>query len=262
MRHLINILVACVLPLGFPGTAATEDAADLAQKLSNPVADLISVPYQFNYDNDVGPSNGSRWYMNFQPVVPISLGDNWNLISRTIVPFVANESIVPGTSPSGVGNVLQSFFFSPKQPTRGGMIWGLGPVFSLPTSTDEQFGPDQFAAGITGVALRVDKRWTYGALANQLWNVGGDTDISNLFVQPFVSYTTPTAWSFTLNSESNYNWVDDEASVPINFLVSKLVNLGDQPVSIGGGVRYWADSAPTDPEGFGLRFLVTFLYPK
>ena len=262
MKHYLHLAMAALAAVGFSGAAAADDS-DLAQKLSNPVSDLISVPFQFNYDNDIGPADGSRWQMNFQPVVPISLNSNWNVISRTIVPLVAADGIVPGTSPSGVGNILQSFFFSPKQPTKGGLIWGAGPAFNLPTSNNPQFGPDQFAAGVTGVALKVNKRWTFGVLANQLWSVGGSTDISNLYVQPFAAYTTPKAWTFTLNSESNYNWLNDEASVPFNFVVSKLVRLGGkQPVSIGAGARYWAKSAPTDPEGWGFRFIVTFLYPK
>lgn len=254
-------LAACAV-FGLSGTAAANDA-ELAQKLSNPVADLISVPFQFNYDRKIGPNDGSRWLLNFQPVVPISLNENWNVISRTIVPLEAANGLVPGTSPTGIGNVLQSFFFSPKKPTKGGLIWGAGPVFSLPTSSNPQFGPSELAVGITGVVLKASKGWTYGVLANQLWNTGGSTDISNLYVQPFLSYTTPKAWTFSVNTETNYDWLNDEASVPINLQVSKLVKLGGkQPLSIGGGVRYWAQSAPTDPEGVGFRITATFLFPK
>ncbi|SDD63043.1 hypothetical protein [Ruegeria marina] len=132
----------------------------------------------------------------------------------------------------------------------------------MPTSTDPQFGPDQFAAGITGVVLKQNGPWTVGALANHLWNLGGSTDISDTFFQPFVTYTTPTAWTFSLNTETNHNWISDEASVPINAVASKLVRIGRQPVSIGAGVRYWADTPAGGPEGWGLRLTVTLLYPK
>lgn len=266
MRVVLRFAFLAALAAALPATARAEDATDLAKKLANPVASLISVPFQFNYDDGLGATNGGhRWLVNFQPVIPISLGEDWNLISRTIIPFIANDNVVPSTSPSGVGNITQSFFFSPKAPTRGGLIWGVGPVLVLPTSTDTQFGPDQFAAGITGVVLRQTGPWTIGVLANQVWDVGGGStnDINNTYLQPLVSYTTHKAWTFTLNSESNYDWVSDQASVPINFMVSKVAKLGGrQPISIGGGIRYWANPAPNGPEGWGARLIVTFLYPK
>ncbi|WP_406647206.1 transporter [Aliisedimentitalea scapharcae] len=237
----------------------------MAKELSNPVASLISVPFQFNYDSGYGPSgSGKRTFMNLQPVVPISLGDNWNLISRTIIPLIDQQDFVPGTSQNGIGDIVQSLFLSPKQPTKGGLIWGVGPAFLLPTGGNT-LGADQFAAGITGVVLKQSGPWTYGGLANHLWDVGkgsGSTDISTTFVQPFLSYTTPDAWTFTLNSETTYDWIRKDTALPVNFVVTKLVNIGDQPVSIGAGVRYWADSTTNGPDGWGARLVLTFLFPK
>ncbi|NIZ60665.1 hypothetical protein DL239_06705 [Sedimentitalea sp. CY04] len=239
-------------------------AQKLAKQLSNPVASLISVPYQFNYDEGLGASgNGHRTTMNLQPVVPISIGANWNLISRTIIPFIDQKDVVPGTRQSGIGDVVQSFFFSPKEPTSGGLIWGAGPAFLLPTG-ESGLSSEKFAAGITGVVLKQSGPWTYGALANHLWDVSGSgsADINNTFFQPFVSYTTPTAWTFALNTEATYDWSADEASVPVNFTVTKLTQIAGNPVSVGGGVRYWADSAPNGPSGWGGRVSLTFLFPK
>jgi len=242
------------------------DAEELAKKLSNPIASLISVPYQFNYDQGYGPTGtGTRSVVNFQPVVPISIGDNWNLISRTIIPFITQDDVVPGVSQSGVGDIVQSVFFSPKAPTKGGLIWGVGPVFLLPTATDN-LGANQFAAGVTGVVLKQAGPWTIGGLANHLWSVGdtsgSGTKISATFVQPFVSYTTPDAWTFSANTESTYDWVSDTWSVPLNFNVSKLVSIAGQPVSIGAGARYWAQSPTGGPSGWGARLNMTFLFPK
>ncbi|MEY8839082.1 transporter [Cribrihabitans sp. XS_ASV171] len=243
--------------------AQERSSADLAKQLSNPIASLISVPFQLNYDRGIGPTDqGSRYTLNVQPVIPIDLNENWNLISRTIVPFISQSDVLPGSSQDGVGDVVQSFFFSPKEPTRGGLIWGAGPAFLLPTG-GTSLGADQFAAGITAVGLKQSGPWTYGALANHLWDVGGgSTDISSTFLQPFVSYTTPDAWTFTLNSETTYDWVNDDTSLPVNFVVSKLTQIGNQPVSIGLGARYWVDSTTNGPEGWAARFVLTFLYPR
>jgi hypothetical protein len=239
--------------------------AELAQQLSNPVASLISVPFQFNFDENIGPSDeGRRTIVNVQPVVPFSIGEDWNLIARTIVPFIDQRDVIPGTSQSGIGDIVQSLFFSPKRPTAGGTIWGVGPVFLLPWGSSD-LSSDQFAAGPTGVVLRQAGGWTYGALANHLWDVGGGTDatrINQTFFQPFVTYTTDNAWTFAFNTETTYNWETDEASVPLNLTASKLTTGLGRPISIGGGLRYWAESPEFGPEGWGARLIVTFLFPR
>ena len=240
------------------------DTQDLAKQLSNPVADLVSVPFQLNYDSNIGANDsGSRWTLNVQPVAPFSLNANWNLISRTIIPIVSTDGIPFGDgTETGLGDTVQSFFFSPKEPTASGWIWGVGPVLVLPTSTDNRFGAGEWGAGITAVALKQSGPWTYGALANHIVDIGADVDISATFLQPFVSYTTPTLWTYTVNTEATYDWEAEEWGVPINAMLSKLVMFGDQPVSIGGGVRYWADSTTNGPEGWGARLIATFLFPK
>lgn len=249
---------------------AGDDAEALAKKLSNPVAALISVPFQFNRDEDIGPlQEGERTFLNFQPVVPVTLSEDWNLISRTIVPVTfEQDEIFPGAGDqSGLGDIVQSVFFSPKEPTAGGLIWGLGPVVLLPTASDPLLGADQWAAGPTAVGLKQAGPWTFGALANHLWGFKekGKDDRSELnatFVQPFVSYTTPTAWTYTLNSEATYDWHGSDWSVPLNALVTRLTRLGGLPLSVGFGLRYWVEHAENGPEGLGLRFVVTPLFPK
>lgn len=247
-------------------SAQADDAKDLATQLSNPVSSLISVPFQYNYDEGYGANDGHRNLVNFQPVVPFSISENWNVISRTIVPFIEQTDIAgPSGTQSGTGDTVQSFFFSPKNPGPGGVIWGVGPAFNIPTASDDMLGSGKWAVGPTGVVLVQKHGWTYGALANHLWSFAGDddrSDINNTYLQPLLSYTTDDAWSFTVNSESNYNWETEEWSVPFNFMVAKVVKMGEQPVSLQVGARYWADTPESGPEGWGARAAVTFLYPK
>jgi hypothetical protein len=240
--------------------------ADLAKKLSNPVASLISVPFQFNYDSGYGPLDGDRAVLNIQPVIPISINDDWNVISRTILPFIWQNDIAGNSgSQFGLGDITQSFFFSPKEPGPGGIVWGAGPVFLLPTATDTMLGSGKWGLGPTAVVLKQDGPWTYGALANHIWSVAGNSDrpdISSTFLQPFISYTTPDAWTFSLNTESTYDWKNDQWAVPINFSVAKLLKFGEQPVSFQVGARYWAEAPENGPNGWGFRAGITFLFPQ
>jgi hypothetical protein len=256
------------------GARAQSDDQELAKKLSNPIASLISVPLQLNFDRGIGQlERGKKWTLNIQPVIPFTLNADWNLISRTIVPVVSQNDILnpfgifPGSgNQSGLGDITQSLFFSPSQPSAGGIIWGIGPVLVLPSGTDPLLSGRQWAAGPTAVALTQFSGFTVGVLANHVWSFAKtESDarqISQSFVQPFVSYTTRDAWTFTLNAESTYNWRTDQFTVPINFSVSKLLKFGAQPVSLSAGVGYYAVSPQGGPQGFRGRLVMTFLFPK
>ncbi len=238
--------------------------ADLAKQLSNPVANLISVPLQFNTNSGYLDGDGYQNLLNIQPVIPFSISEDWNVISRTIVPWIDQDGVVPGAGhQQGFGTITQSFFFSPKAPTSGGLVWGAGPVITTP-SLEEGLGADDWGVGATVVGLKQSNGWTIGFLGNHVWSVGAaeGQEFSQSYLQPFISYTTPKATTFGLNTESTYNWLTEEWSVPINLTVAQLVKVGGRPVSFTAGVRYWADSPEGGPQDWGARAVVTYLFPK
>lgn len=243
------------------------DDTELAKKALNPIAAMISVPIQINYDRGIGPTgDGSKTVINIQPVIPISLNSDWNVISRTIVPLIDQRNSLPDGSAdaSGVGDVTQSFFFSPKQPTSNGWIWGVGPVLLLPTASDSLLGGKKWGLGPTAVILKQANGWTYGMLANHIWSVAGNKDrnnISSTFAQPFLSYTTKKSTSFGINAETSYDWKSKQWSVPLNLTVTQLLKVGKQPLSLQAGARYWAKSPDNGPQGWGFRLSVTMLFP-
>jgi hypothetical protein len=268
---LVSAVMFTAMIAWSPGARAQNDQ-ELANKLANPVSDLMSFPFQLNYDDNIGPQeNGSKYTLNIQPVIPKPISPSWNIISRTILPIINQKDVAPGSgTESGFGDTTQSFFFSPKAPTAGGWIWGVGPAIVLPTASQDSLGSGKWSIGPTAVALKQTRvqsggAWTYGALVNQVWSVAGESDrqyVSNAFLQPFLAYTTPKAWTYTVNSESNYNWRTNDWSTPINLQISKIVRFGKLPVQIGGGVRYWV-STPENvgPKDWGLRFFITPMVP-
>lgn len=252
-------------PASVPTTGSGEGGdTELAKKLSNPISSLISVPFQFNFDQGLGPKESDRLTLNVQPVIPMSLNADWNLIVRTIVPIVYQESPATGiNSEFGLGDTVQSFFFSPVKPFHG-WIWGAGPVFLWPTASHGELGSEKWGAGPTAVLLKQHQGWTYGILANHIWSFAGDDsrpEVNATFLQPFIAHTWPTATTLTLNTESTFDWREDEWTVPLNLSISQVLRIGKQPVSVQAGPRYYLESPDGGPE-WGVRFVFTLLFPR
>ena len=224
MKRNLMICVVCVAAMlaasSLWAAEGSDEQAELAKKLNNPIASLISVPLQSNWDFGIeAPDEAKkipglhfrdayRYTLNVQPVIPISISKDWNVIVRTIVPIIHAESPIKELDDrDGLGDIVQSFFFSPKAPTSGGWIWGVGPVFLYPSGTDG-LSSRKWGAGPTAVLLKQESGWTYGILANHIWSFSGPglNDVNSTFLQPFVAYTTKTYTTFTLNTESSYDW--------------------------------------------------------
>ena len=261
-----TLLAMCAALFCMTEPAQADDAqAELAKQTQNPVANLTSVPIKLDWDTDIGPANADRSTYVIQPVIPFTLNDQWNVISRTITPVYidAQSPVQGGRNAYGMGDILQSFFFSPKSATASGWILGGGPALSLPTG-DDGLTSDKFSIGPTAVALKQQNGWTYGALWNHLWSVSGDDDarqVNTDFIQPFLSFTTKTFTTFGINTESTYNWKTEDWTVPVNVSVSQLLKIGQQPLNFQVGYRKYVGSPPGQQD-WGLRFQVTLLFPK
>jgi hypothetical protein len=270
----IGLSVSLAVP-AFAQTHAPDDEgssqAELAKKLQNPVANLISVPIQNNWDFGIGPANAMQYTANIQPVIPFSISKDWNIITRTILPVIYQEALDNNPkaplslreSHAGLGDTTQSFFLSPKEPWHD-WILGAGPVGYYPTATETELGGGKWGAGPTVVALQQEHGFTYGILANHIWSFAGQQDrsyISKTFLQPFFTYTTKTYTTVGLNTESTYDWENRQWTVPLNFFAQQLVKIGKHPVAFEFGYRYYAEKPNGGPD-WGLRFQITFLFPK
>lgn len=234
--------------------------ADLAQLLSDPIAPIGNLRLQYDHDRAPG-LQGSVDRATFVTLatLPIRIGDRWNLVTRTFLPAFWQQDPVSGVTESGIGDLFPAFFLSPIA-AENDLNWGAGVVFQLRTSGSERFANEKWGLGPTVAATNRHGPWTIGVLADHLWSVGGDAgrpDYSQSFLQPMVHYTRADAWTFGISSEAVYDWKGKQWSIPAVLSAAKTLRVGDRQLQFGAGLRYWAESPPAGPEGWGLRIFMT-----
>ncbi len=270
-RTLLCLLpVAATLGLAGPALAQSQDAAALARAAQNPVADMVSLPFQFNFNFDTGPYERTQEILNIQPVWPISLNDDWNLITRTIVPLVSQPAFSPGQDrENGFGDVNFSAFFSPKKPTSGGLIWGVGPALILNTASDDRLGQGAWSAGPTAVFLKMQGSWVIGALLSNVWSLSTDDgrpDVNQFLVQPFINYNFPNHPGRYLSYSPiiTANWEADSGNtwtIPVGLAIGQIMKFGKQPVNLQLG--YWYNvERPDYASRYQIRAQLVFMFPK
>ena len=237
---------------------------DLAKKSQNPIADLVSLPFQSNTNFNSGPFNRTQEILNIQPVVPMHLNEDWNVISRTIIPLVSQPDPLRDSSTNGIGDITQSLFLSPVNP--GKLIWGVGPVFTVPSASDPILGTGKVLFGPTAVFLMTPGHWVLGVLLNNQWSVGGNPlrpAVNTGLAQPFVNYNMEHGWYLTSSPIITVNWLaasGEKWTVPVGGGFGRIFRVGDQPVSASIQAFYNVER-PTGTSDWQLRTFVSLLFP-
>lgn len=259
------IALAGIFALTAPALAEERSTDDLAKAAQNPVADMVSLPFQSNTNFGTGPYRGTAEVINIQPVIPIHLNDDWNLITRTILPLMGMPRMSPTLdSTSGLGDLNPTVFLSPANP--GGIIWGVGPTMSMPTATDRILGTGKWSAGPAAVALVTPGRWVIGVLVNNMWSFAGPDDrkrVNQLTAQYFVNYNLPGGWYLTSSPIITANWVakaGQQWTVPFGGGIGRVFKVAGQPVNAQIGAYYNA-VRPSDGARWQLRAQLSLLFP-
>jgi hypothetical protein len=262
---IILALAASSVACSTPASAEDQSTEALAKAAQNPVADMISVPFQNNTNFRTGPYHGTADVLNIQPVVPFHLNEDWNIITRTIVPVMGMPRMSP-TEPSafGLGDINPTVFLSPSKP--GDIIWGVGPTMSAPSATDKILGTGKWSAGPAVVALVMPGHWVIGALVNNMWSFAGDYDrkrVSQLTAQYFVNYNLPEGWYLTSSPIITANWVarpGQQWTVPFGGGFGRVFRIERQPLNFQIAAYYNA-VRPSEASKWQLRAQLSFLFP-
>ena len=248
---------------------ADDDAAALAKAVQNPIASLVSVPFQWNINLETGPQEKTQHVLNIQPVLPFELNENLNLITRTIVPLISQPAFGQGQSrEGGLGDIQFSAFFSPKKPGPGGWIWGAGPVLQFNTASDDRLGQGVWGIGPTAVALKMSGPWVVGGLINNVWSFtedSGRADVNKMLIQPFINYNfadKPGRYvTFAPIITADWKADDDKWVIPLGMGIGQVMKIGKQPVNIQASAYYNVER-PDNAAKYQIRLQIQLMFPK
>jgi hypothetical protein len=249
-------------------THAEMSAEELAKLAQNPVGNLISLPFQNNTNLNFGPEKGTQNILNIQPVIPISVDKDWNIITRTILPVISNPSLGPGDSrTNGIGDLQLSAFLSPANP--GHWIWGAGAIVQMPTNSNAELGNKNWGLGPTFVVLHLEHGdpWVYGVLLNNVWSLTSDKQggsYNNGLIQPFVNYNFEGGFYLTSAPILTVDWKADSGqqwTVPLGGGVGKIFHFGKLPVNTQISA-YYNVVKPDFGANWQIRAQVQLMFPK
>jgi len=273
-RGFVFLLIFALVISGASPCQAAENAGknnqegteELAKKAQNPVGDLISIPIQNNFNFNYGPKNETQYVGNLQPVIPIEATADWNVITRSIIPFINQPELAPGSGDVfGIGDIQITAFLSPANP--GGLIWGLGPILQLPSGTDQSISSGKWAAGPSAAALVIRGHWVVGGIVNYLSSFSGQNDrgaVSEWTMQPLINYNLPGGWYLTSSPFITANMMAENSqrwTVPLGGGVGRIVRLGKLPLNLQVQGFYNVERPDIGPE-WSLQFSVQVLLPK
>lgn len=251
------------------GSAIAQDTAELAKAVQNPIANLVSVPIQWNINLETGPLEETQHVLNIQPVIPLELNEDWNVITRTILPLISQPAFGQGQSrEGGLGDIQFSAFFSPKKPAAGGWIWGAGPILQLNTATDDRLGQGAWGLGPTAVALKMSGPWVFGGLINNVWSFtedSGRADVNQMLIQPFINYNfadKPGRYvTFAPIITANWKANNDKWLIPLGMGVGQVMKIGKQPINIQASAYYNVER-PDNAAKYQIRLQIQLMFPK
>ena len=274
MKTTLKTLTLAALLL--PGIASAEmSKEEIAKASQNPLTAMYSLPIQNNTYFNVGPDNKTKNIANFQPVLPFDLNDDWTVVTRTIIPItsspVGSNSAGNYERVFGLGDTTFTAFFTPKTTGESGWIWGVGPSFYLPTATDTDLGTKKWGAGLSGVALKMDGKFVYGALLAQMWSFAGSGQdegiekVNGMTIQPFINYNMDDGWFLTSVPIITANWEADSDhrwTVPLGMGVGRAMKLGKIPMTAQLHGYYNVVTPDNYGEDWQMRIQVQLLFPR
>jgi hypothetical protein len=265
-RATFGILLIALGALSQGFVPAWSQESEIAKQAQNPIARLISVPLENDFNPQTGPNKEDSYVLQMKPVVPFSLSKDWNLITRTIIPIIQTPEPVSGVhGASGLGDINLSLFLSPAK--AGHVIWGAGPIVSFPTASNDILGTKKVSVGPTVVGLRSQGHWLYGVLVNNVFSVAGPSarsDVNQMLMQPFVNYNMRRGWYLTSSPIVTADWEkrrNDRWTVPVGGGVGKIIHFEKLPVNVY--TQFFRNvESPDGTTRWSARFQVQFLFPK